>query len=66
MNQTKLVCGSDVVPARIESGSPVGYRLARKPDGDIVLQGAFQWSQGCDGGIEWREIPTHVIEQVNA
>lgn len=46
----------------VDSLSPVAYRLARKPDGELVLQGAFQWSHDCAGGIEWREIPTHVIE----
>lgn len=50
------------VAARVESGTPIGYRLARKSDGEIVLQGAFEWSEGCSRGFEWREIPTIILE----
>ena len=45
-------------PARVEKGTPDGYRLARKPNGDLVLQGAYIWQQGRDYGHEWRDIPT--------
>ena len=43
---------------RTESMSPVGYRLARKPNGEVVLQGAYEWGQGSYGGYEWRDIET--------
>lgn len=51
-----------VTAARVESGTPASYRLARKPDGELILQGAFQWSEGCNNGIEWRDIPTLILE----
>lgn len=53
---------NSTVSARIENGTPTGYRLARKPDGELILQGAFQWSEGCNDGVEWREIPTLILE----
>lgn len=43
---------------RTESGTPTAYRLAQDPWGKIMLQGAYQWSDGMDGGFEWRDIPT--------
>lgn len=45
-------------PARIEKTAPDGYRLARKQSGELVLQGAYMWTQGRDYGHEWRDIPT--------
>lgn len=44
--------------SRIEQSIPHQYRLCQKHDGNLVLQGAFQWSQGFLGGIEWRDLPT--------
>ena len=41
---------------KVEQNIPTAYRLARKKDGTIVLQGAYQWSQGLQGGFEWREV----------
>jgi len=43
------------------------YRLVKKPDGTLVLQGAFKWyrsnagtgaTMSLSGGIEWVDIPT--------
>ena len=44
--------------ARVETGSPIGYRLTRDTCGVLTLQGAYHWRQGSDGGHEWRDIPT--------
>lgn len=50
---------SGVSVGRVESLTPALYRLAKKPDGTLVLQGAYTWHQGgCKGGHEWRDIPT--------
>lgn len=43
---------------RVEKLSPDGYRLARKPNGELILQGAYMWQQGRDYGHEWCDIPT--------
>jgi hypothetical protein len=47
---------------RVESNFPSGYRLARDKAGVLSLQGAFHWSEGLNGGIEWRTIPTVEID----
>ena len=46
-----------IPPARIEYKTPVMYRLFRKKNGDIILQGAFKWEEGEMVGYEWRDIP---------
>ena len=50
--------GFKTVAARIESTVPAAYRLMQKNDGRLVLQGAYTWSQGSEGGYEWRNIET--------
>jgi hypothetical protein len=37
---------------------PTAYRLMQKKDGQLVLQGAFRWEQGVNGGFDWQDIPT--------
>ena len=43
--------------ARIVDAHPKTVRFVVYPDGRESLQGAYQWSQGFDGGIEWRDLP---------
>lgn len=46
-------------PTRIEKTTPDAYRLVKKPDGTVVLQGAYMWHEGWNNyGHEWRDIPT--------
>lgn len=46
-------------PTRMEKTAPDAYRLAKKPDGTMVLQGAYMWQEGWNNyGHEWRDIPT--------
>jgi hypothetical protein len=41
---------------RVESGNPVAYRLRRR-NGELALQGAFQWREGFYRyGLKWRDI----------
>lgn len=54
---------SDSAPCRTQSLSPVEYRLARKKDGSIILQGAFEWRDGSRHGILWDEVPIHELEE---
>ena len=61
MTDTKPTINTDKVlagAARVENQTPAAYRLARKPDGELVLQGAYQWQQGRDYGHTWRDIET--------
>lgn len=43
---------------RTESTIPYAYRLAKKQDGTLVLQGAYVWQEHPKSGHEWREIET--------
>ena len=46
-------------PTRTEKIAPDAYRLAKHPDGTLVLQGAYFWQEGWNTyGHEWRDIPT--------
>ena len=46
-------------PRRTEKATPDAYRLAKKSDGELVLQGAYMWQEGWTNyGHEWRDIPT--------
>ena len=48
---------------RTESNTPIAYRLMKKRDGTLVLQGAYQWFEGFSmSGIEWRDITTEIEE----
>lgn len=49
-------------PVRTVSGKAEQYRLMKKKDGELVLQGAFQWSDDTGGGIEWLDIRTEIEE----
>lgn len=55
------VLGHGTTGKRIESLDPKVYRLAKR-NGEMVLQGAYYWSDMQDGmpcgGFEWRDIPT--------
>jgi len=44
------------------SSNALAYRLAKKPDGTLVLQGAFQWWSEERAGIEWGDIPTVEVD----
>lgn len=50
--------GFAITAYRTEKTSPEEYRLARKVDGTLVLQGAFFWQEHDRCGYEWRDIPT--------
>jgi len=58
------------VAARVESGTPIGYRLARYRTAEgavhLKLQGAYQWTKGTNGGLEWRDIETVDLDQESA
>lgn len=56
-----------IVPARVESGVAVAYRLARYRTAEgavhLKLQGAYRWTEGASSGIEWRDIETVDLDQ---
>lgn len=52
--------GSTILAGNIRSLDPAAYRLAVKPDGTLVLQGAYKYFTG-KSGVDWEDIPTHII-----
>ena len=49
------------VASRFESIKPSDYRLAKKLDGTLILQGYYAWQEGTLNGGDWKEIPTVYI-----
>lgn len=49
---------SPISKGRVEKAIPDYYRLARRPSGEIILQGSYTWQEGQNYGHEWRDIPT--------
>jgi hypothetical protein len=47
-----------IAAARTISNQPIGFRWFVKLSGGKVLQGAYPWTQGSMGGVEWRELDT--------
>ena len=52
-----------VYALKVYAFKPHDYRLARKLNGDLVLQGYFPWSQGSVGGGDWKDLPTVNLEE---
>lgn len=53
------ITGTLTGPFTMEKQTPDAYRLAKKVDGTLVLQGAYMWQEGCNNyGHDWRDIPT--------
>jgi len=48
-----------------ESSVPASFRLGKKPNGEVILQGSYTWqnlSKGI-GGIKWREVPMVMLDE---
>lgn len=54
--------GFRVAPARIESQYPNAFRQAMYPNGKVVVQGAYAWSEGSIGGIIWKDLPLVCVD----
>ena len=57
-SKNTITASIDNTPIRIENGTPTAYRLYKDHHGELHLQGCFHWSEGINGGFEWRTIPT--------
>jgi hypothetical protein len=54
-----LVSIAPVTDFRWENPAPVMYRLARTADGELLLQGLYQWGDNRGTvGSEWRTVET--------
>ena len=48
---------------RVEANTPHSYRVAQYPDGRLVLQGAYAWTEGFSThGVTWRDIPVVEVD----
>lgn len=55
----KVTTGTILQCPRTTSSIPSGYRLARKSNGEYVLQAAYVWSEGLiRSGIDWHDTVT--------
>lgn len=57
------IAGIGISAVRMQSNTPHDFRFAKYPDGSRRLQGAYVWSQGVMGGVEWRDIPVVDVDQ---
>jgi hypothetical protein len=56
------VSNTSIGSCKIEATTPSSYRLAYTLEGEMVLQGAFHWTQGfAMGGFVWKTIPTELL-----
>ena len=51
-----------VEPPYVETSTLLSIRLAQYPDGRVVTQGAYQWTQGFNGGVVWRDMPIVLVD----
>ena len=51
-------------PARV-TNSPTSWRLARR-NGELILQAGSIWTQGREVGIEWNDVPTVDLDELEA
>jgi hypothetical protein len=60
MEDTNYVVSSKLADVKTVSSTPANFRLARKQDGTIILQGAFVCSEGFNklSWLEWRDLDT--------
>ena len=56
--------GHITAPLRTQASLPSMYRLAKLPNGEMVLQGSYQWFESENNyGFEWKEIPTVNLDE---
>jgi hypothetical protein len=55
--------GFRVAPARVESQFPNMFRQAVYPNGEVVIQGAYAWTEGNEGGVIWKDLPLVYVNE---
>lgn len=58
-----LLFRSDIAALRSEESVPRFYRQVQYPDGRIVLQDAYHWFEGWQGGFTWKEMPIIQVDE---
>ena len=62
MSPTFMAITSSIGPAWV-TNSPTSWRLARR-NGELILQAGSIWTQGCESGIEWNDVPTVDLDEL--
>ena len=50
-------------PVRIERKISEHFRLAKRLNGEIILQGKYFWQEGNNAGYTWKDIETINLEE---
>jgi hypothetical protein len=64
VQKTQFTFTGQVVTARV-TYSPTAWRLARR-NGELTLQAGSLWVQGLQSGIEWNDVPTVDLDELEA
>lgn len=52
-----------VISAAKVTYPPTAWRLARR-NGELILQAGSTWIQGWESGIEWNDVPTVNLDEL--
>jgi hypothetical protein len=47
----------------VESQFPNMFRQAVYPNGEVVIQGAYAWTEGNEGGVIWKDLPLVYVNE---
>ena len=62
--KTQITITGQVFAAR-GTYSPTAWRLARR-NGELILQAGSLWVQGMDSGVEWNDVQTVDLDELDA
>lgn len=54
--------GIDCKPVRTYETMARSIRLVQYPSGAQCYQGAYAWTEGFKGGVEWRDLPVIMVD----
>lgn len=60
---TGNITATTIVPIRSESKLPLTFRIARYPNSETKIQGGYQFWEGFNSGIVWRDLPTVDVDE---
>lgn len=65
LNPAETAQSSNVI---VRDSAPTSYRLLRKLNGELVLQGGYLWREEGSGkaGFDWREIRTEIEQEAGS
>jgi hypothetical protein len=64
LSPAAITVAGGLLAARV-TYSPTAWRLARR-NGELILQAGSRWVQGRESGIEWNDVPTVNLDELEA